>query len=326
MIIVDVQQGTQEWVAARLGIPTASRFSDIITPKTRKASASQGRYLCELVAERLTGFPANDASTDFMLRGSALEAEAVAAYEFDTQATTSKVGFVLDDSRSWGCSPDRLVGTDGLLEIKCLGVVNHVAAVLGMRDNDHDAQVQGQLWITGRKWADLFFFNPSIATHRIRVERDEKFIAALAENVAAFCRKLEEAHAMIVGDAGESRTDEAAVTDDTPAGMYESEGGDPRSASDRAEAIAQGTVDDMTHTLSALRAKTAGKRAFFAAQQVKGKTRIALVDDELLRAAGSIREGAAVPAWMDNLRKSIAGWPALCAAVVKVADELGVIL
>jgi phage recombination protein Bet len=126
--------------------------------------------------------------------------------------------------------------------------------------------------------------------------------------------------------AGDDATDEAAVTDDAPAGMDESEGGDPRSAADRADTIAQGTVDDMTHTLAALRAKTGGKRMFFAAQEVKGKTRIALVDDELLRAAGSIREGAAVPAWLDNLRKSVNGWPALCAAVVKVADDLGVIL
>ena len=99
-----------------------------------------------------------------------------------------------------------------------------------------------------------------------------------------------------------------------------------RIARQPADVLAQGTADDMAHTLAALRAKTGGKRAFFAAQEVKGKTRIALVDDELLRAAGSIREGAAVPAWLDNLRKSVNGWPALCAAVVKVADELGVIL
>ena len=219
MITVDVQQGTREWVAVRLGIPTASRFSDIITPKTRKPSASQGRYLCELIAERLTGFPSDDASSEFMLRGSALEAEAVAAYEFDTQATTSKVGFVLDDSRSWGCSPDRLVGEDGLLEVKCLGVANHVAAVLGMRDNDHDAQVQGQLWITGRKWADLFYFNPSLATHCIRVERDEKFIAALAAGVAGFCDRLDEAHKVIAGsdDVGGQGSRVAAPKESTDA-------------------------------------------------------------------------------------------------------------
>ena len=200
MIVLDVQQGTQEWVAARLGIPTASRFSDIITPKTRKPSASQGRYLCELVAERLTGFPADDASTEFMLRGTMLEAEAVAAYEFDTQATTSKVGFVLDDSRRFGCSPDRLVGADGLLEIKCLGVANHVAAVLGMKDNDHDAQVQGQLLVTGRKWVDLFFYNPALPSKLVRIERDDEFIAALSEGVTGFCERLDEAHRFIVGD------------------------------------------------------------------------------------------------------------------------------
>lgn len=198
MIVLDVKQGTQEWVASRLGIPTASRFSSIMTPKTRKPSASAAPYLCELVAERLTGYPANDASSDFMLRGSALEAEAAAAYEFDTGLSVSAVGFVLDDSRRFGCSPDRFVGEDGLLEIKCLSVANHVAAVLGMLDGEHVAQVQGQLWITGRQWVDLFFYNPAIAAHRVRIERDEKFIAALAENVEAFCERLERSHALIV--------------------------------------------------------------------------------------------------------------------------------
>lgn len=199
MIVLDLEQGTPDWIAARLGIPTASRFADILTPKTRKASASQGRYLCELLAERLTGYPANDITSDFMARGTSLEAEAAAAYEFDNDRMTEKVGFVLDDARRVGCSPDRLVGDDGLLEIKCLSVANHVAAVLGMKDSDHFAQVQGQLWLTGRAWADLFFYNPAVVSHTIRIERDEDFIAALSDEVDAFCVRLDEAQATIVG-------------------------------------------------------------------------------------------------------------------------------
>lgn len=211
MIVLDVQQGTPEWVAARLGIPTASRFSNIMTPKTRKPSASASPYLCELVAERLTGFPSDDASSDFMLRGTFLEAEAAAAYEFDTGLVASTVGFVLEDSGRFGCSPDRLVGEDGLLEIKCLSVANHVAAVLGMRDADHIAQVQGQLWITGRRWADLFFYNPAIVAHRIRIERDEEFIAVLSRSVEAFCDRLDEAYQMISGSRWQQQTAMTAV-------------------------------------------------------------------------------------------------------------------
>ena len=211
MIVLDLQQGSPEWIAARLGIPTASRFADILTPKTRKASASQGRYLCELVAERITGFPASDISTDLMRRGSSLEEEAAAAYEFDNDVTVTKVGLVMNDGRNYGCSPDRLVGEDGLLEIKGLAAANHEAAVLGIKDSDHDEQVQGQLWITGRKWADLFFYNPQMPTHTVRIERDEAFIADLAAAVEDFCARLEHACKVLAGEAESFNPDPPAA-------------------------------------------------------------------------------------------------------------------
>lgn len=207
MIVLDVKQGSQEWINARLGIPTASRFGNILTAKTRKPSASAMKYLCELIAERLIGMPTDGASTDFMLRGSALEAEAVAAYEFDHDCTAATVGFVLDDSRRWGCSPDRLVGEDGLLEIKCPSAGVHVAALLGLLDEEHAAQAQGQMWITGRRWVDLMYFNPAMPTHTVRIARDGEHIAQIAEAVRAFCDRLDMEHAKIVGaDGGEAAT------------------------------------------------------------------------------------------------------------------------
>lgn len=214
MIIMDVVQGTTEWLEARLGIPTASQFSRILTAKTRKLSASADKYLCELVAERLLGRQVNDASTDFMLRGSEMEAEAVEAYEFEHDCETVKVGFVLDDSRRWGCSPDRLVGEDGLLEIKCPGAVGHVAALLGMQDEEHFAQVQGQLWVTGRKWCDLSFYNPAMPCRVVRVERDEDYIAALAAAVPAFCDRLERSFAQITGSATDGGSSAKAADTD----------------------------------------------------------------------------------------------------------------
>jgi len=115
VIVFDFKQGSPEWLAIRTGIPTASRFGNILTAKTRKPSASAARYMCDLIAERIIGSPVDTASSEFMLRGSAMESEAVSAYEFEHDCECREVGFVMDDSRRWGCSPDRLGGGGGLL-------------------------------------------------------------------------------------------------------------------------------------------------------------------------------------------------------------------
>lgn len=193
MIFVDVAQGTAEWAAARAGIPTASAFHRIMTPRTMKPSSSADKYLCELLAERLLGQPLQDFDSGFMLRGSELEKRAVTAYEFEQEADTTPVGFVLRDDRRVGCSPDRLVGTEGLLEIKCCSAAVHVGALLGMADDDHRSQCQGQMWLTERRWVDLLFYNPDLPPAQIRVGRDEAYIEALAGLVDAFCGRLDEA-------------------------------------------------------------------------------------------------------------------------------------
>lgn len=217
MIVHDLKQGSPEWIAARLGIPTASRFGEILTAKTRKPSSSAQKYMCGLIAERLIGSPVDNASSEFMLRGSAMESEAVAAYEFEHDCQTMLVGFVTDDLHRWGCSPDRLVGDEGLLEIKCPSAAVHVAALLGMRDEEHAAQAQGQLWITGRRWVDLLYYNPAMPTHRVRIERDEEHVGQIAAAVGAFCDTLEHAYETIIG-AGEVTTNTAAAgRDATPA-------------------------------------------------------------------------------------------------------------
>jgi hypothetical protein len=199
MIVLDVQQGSAEWLQARLGIPTASRFSSIMTPKTRKPSAQQDKYLCQLLAERLLGHPVDEVSTDFMERGTMLEPQAVAAYEFLHDVATEPVGFMLSDDRRYGASPDRLVGANGALEVKCLSAANHVAAMLGWNNEDHISQVQGQLWVSGLAWVDNFFFNPELPSHEVRIYRDEVYIAALSGCVLPFCNRLEAAYAQLTG-------------------------------------------------------------------------------------------------------------------------------
>src|SRR3990172_10305435 len=194
MIVLDVKPGSQEWRDARLGIPSASRFDCIMTAKTRKVAGQARKYMCALLAERMLGHAVEELGSGFILRGTILEADAVAAYEFERGLDVKEVGFMLRDDRRAGCSPDRLVDDDGLLEIKCPSAIVHVGALLGMADEDHISQCQGQLWVTGRAWVDLMFYNPDLPHAIIRIPRDDGYIAALGACVNAFCDRMDDAH------------------------------------------------------------------------------------------------------------------------------------
>ena len=117
MKIHDCKQNTTEWLDLRAGIPTASQFDRIITP-TGKPSASAIPYMHQLLAERLMGRPITGYVSFDMDRGKDLEPEAVSFYEFTQDVETMPVGFITNDEETIGASPDRLIGSDGLLEIK----------------------------------------------------------------------------------------------------------------------------------------------------------------------------------------------------------------
>lgn len=191
MIIHNVEQGTTAWLALRAGIPTASSFDRIITPKG-KASAQAEKYMHKLLAERMMGHPVTEFAGPWADRGKELESDAAAYYESTREMTVERVGFVTNDTRTIGASPDRLVGEDGLLELKVPAEHTHVAYLLTRAvDADYYPQVQGQLWVTGRSWLDIMSYHPEMPPALIRVERDEKFIASLAAAVEAFSGELE---------------------------------------------------------------------------------------------------------------------------------------
>lgn len=192
MITVGCVQGSEEWIAARLGIPTASCFHLIITPRTLKPSGSACKYRSKLIAEWLLNTSLDDdVATDLMKRGSFLEQEAVRFYEMERGATTTEVGFILRDDCRVGCSPDRLVGADGGLEVKCPAPHTHVGYLIDGLTEDYRCQIQGALWLTGRRWWDFLSYHPDLPSCLVRIERDEAFIAALAAAVDAFVESLE---------------------------------------------------------------------------------------------------------------------------------------
>lgn len=213
MIVLDCAQGSPEWVNARLGIPTASRFDDVLTPKTLKLAEGRRKYMHELLAEWMLGAPLDQAETEWMQHGTFMEPQAVAWYEFHKGIDTTAVGFVKRDDGRVGCSPDRLVGEDGGLEVKCRGAKAHVACLLG-DDPALVTQVQGGLWICERDWWDVLGYHERMPPVLVRVGRDEKVIAALSAALDQFCDELDEAKRKIeaLGPVGRTDSLEALLT------------------------------------------------------------------------------------------------------------------
>ena len=184
MIILDHEQGTEEWLAARLGRPSASNFSKLITA-TGKPSSSADGYINQLIAELITGESGPFYINAHMERGNLLEPDAREMYEFISGNDTLEVGFIVDTTFSYGCSPDALVGSDGGLELKCPAANTQVAY---LRDptagvKKYWQQLQGCLWVTGRDWWDFMTYHPDLPHTLVRVERDNAYIANLAEEV-----------------------------------------------------------------------------------------------------------------------------------------------
>lgn len=190
MIIHDVEQGSPEWLALRAGIPTASRFDEILTP-TGKPSTQAEKYMLELLAEWLSGEPAETYQNDWMKRGTELEPEARNYYAFTTDAEIRQVGFITRDDGLVGASPDALVNDDGLSEIKCPAPHTHVAYLLGEKlATKYIPQVQGQLWIAERDWCDWISYHPKMQPCIVRTHRDELFITSLRVALDAFVGRM----------------------------------------------------------------------------------------------------------------------------------------
>lgn len=200
MIKLDLEQGTEEWHRARLGIPTASMMDKIITP-TGKASTQANGYMNQLLADWLAGHPVDAfESNRWTDQGHEREDQARTLYELVNDVDVEQTGFVfLDGQRNIGCSPDGLVGENGLLEIKNPKGSVFVEYLLdGKLPNKYKPQVQAQLWICGREWCDFMFHHPELGHKIIRVDRDDDYIALMAELVAKFIGKLLSKRTIIV--------------------------------------------------------------------------------------------------------------------------------
>lgn len=219
MRIVDVIQGSEEWDDLRRGVPTASNFGKIITPAKGQLSTSWPVHAAELIAAEV-GASVPPPPSFWMQHGTEQEPYAVAAYEKITGRTTTIAGFVWpDDHERYGCSPDRLVGEDGLLEVKCPApetlIGYHAEGIFPVA---YKPQVMGQLWITERDWCDFFAYHPLLKPFLIRVKRDDEYIAKLAVALEEFCDNLQAMRERLA-DIGNAV--DLALTDDCQPMVYE---------------------------------------------------------------------------------------------------------
>jgi len=192
MRLIPYEQRSPEWFAARLGIPTASNFDRLIT-STGKPSASADGYINQLVAERVTGASVEVKVTEAMQRGTDLEPEARSLFEFITDLVVTEAPLCLHDILDAGASPDAFIGDDSLLEIKCPSGHTHVEYLRdGCLPSKYVAQVQGQLWITGKVKAHFLSYHPDFKPLMVVVQRDEIFIAKLEAEVVKATNKIGE--------------------------------------------------------------------------------------------------------------------------------------
>lgn len=197
MIILDVQQGTQEWLEARCGIPTASNFDKILT-STGKSSTQAKSYMNKLVAEYFTMEKTSVEQNEWMLRGIELEAEARKLYEFLSDVDVKEIGMAYKDDRKLiSCSPDGLLTKKGL-EIKCPAPHTHVEYLLnGKLPTKYLMQVQGSMWVTGLEQWDFMSYHPDLPHLLITVDKDEKLHSILDTEMSSFVEKMLDARHQI---------------------------------------------------------------------------------------------------------------------------------
>lgn len=192
MQIVDCKQGSEEWFRARMGLPTASEFATVLARGRGSDAESKTRrtYLRKLAGEIVTGEPMENYSNAHMERGKIMEDEARDFYAFMADAEPKRVGFIVNGRK--GCSPDSLIGDNGMLEIKTK--LPHLLIECLEKDEfppEHRAQCQGALWVAEREWIDLAVYWPKLPLFVKRAYRDEAYIKTLAETVEIFNAELD---------------------------------------------------------------------------------------------------------------------------------------
>lgn len=197
MKVIDFPQGSHEWLAARSGLVTASRISDVIAKIKTGEAAARRDYRTQLVAEILTGRPQDDGyMSDEMRWGTEQEPFARAAYEVHSSVLVDQVGLVMHPRIDRAAaSPDGIAGR-GVLEIKCPKTATHLQYLLDRRaPSKYVPQMMWQLACTELDYAHFVSFDPRLPQKMqllvVRVPRDDSLIASIEAEVQAFLSEVD---------------------------------------------------------------------------------------------------------------------------------------
>ena len=203
--MIDLVQGTPEWLAARAGSVGASQIADVMAKTKTGWGAARANLAARLVAERLTGAPQDTFTNAAMDWGRDNEAAAREAYEFVQGVKVVEVGLyrhpVIAGTHA---SPDGLVGEDGLVEIKAPNTATHIATLRGAPIADrYVKQIQWQMAVIGKNWCDFVSYDPRMPVemqlHITRVNRDDELIAEMEAAVSEFIAEVERDVAALTG-------------------------------------------------------------------------------------------------------------------------------
>lgn len=192
-------QGSDEWMQARCGLITASEVKLLLTPTLKQANNDKSRaHLWEMAAQRISNYVEPTYISDAMLRGHDDEVRARDLYR-KHYGDVEQCGFVTNGSFGFtlGCSPDGLVGHEGLIECKSRVQKYQVQTIVenwrdGATPEDYMLQVQAAMLVTERKWCDLISYSGGLPMAVMRIDRDEATIDAILEACTAAEAKIEE--------------------------------------------------------------------------------------------------------------------------------------
>lgn len=193
-----MEQRSDEWFKARLGKVTASAVADVMAKTKSGYGASRANLMAKLITERLTGQPAESYTNGAMQWGIDNEDTARAAVAFYLGQEIHEVGFIEHPTiMDFGASPDGLIGSDGMLEIKCPNTATHLAYLRERQiPQKYLLQMQTQMVCADRKWNLFVSFDPRLPIRlqmfSQRVERDNDLIAEIESEVQKFLREMQE--------------------------------------------------------------------------------------------------------------------------------------
>jgi hypothetical protein len=193
----DVEQRSAEWFALRCGTLTASNFAAM-----RRDADSKTRTILmrRIAAEIISGLPMETYANGAMDRGNRQEPAILDGYAFRRGVDVQRVGFVrrticnrLGEDLVIGCSPDGVVGEEGLVQAKSM----QPDLLVAMIDNEaffpteHVPQAQGELWVTGLRWCDVEIGYEGCPLRKsFRNERNEQYIGELQDAAESFMHDL----------------------------------------------------------------------------------------------------------------------------------------